>query len=235
MRLRTFRPSRVTTVSGGFLACSSNTFNCDGYLFSARPLLHPFLSFRTCCIRFGRTQWQQLMSRLVQAPQDLLRWSFSKPTMIQQPKAVRHKPPPLLSSICQKIQVQPTQISNFQRYHVPPLSTWFRRTQIRVITLVANLGSRLSDGITLPYRISRFSNRKQILNTPQTRGRSLPCECWRAGKSYYSALVRSKSLLTFIFGFIVFIYVVVTGLNVLLLLIPASVSHPVDNERVELM
>lgn len=121
----------------------------------------------------------------VQAPQNLLRWSFSEPTIIREIRAVRHTPP--LSPTQQKTRVhsthQPNQISDFQRYPVPPLSTWFRRTPTAVPTIAASLKSRLSDGITLRYRTFRWTNRKLIQQTSRTMARSLLCGCGRVGKS----------------------------------------------------
>jgi hypothetical protein len=119
----------------------------------------------------------------VQAPQNLIRWSFSEPTMIQETRVVRHTPP--LSPIQQKTRVhsthQPSQIFDFQRYPAPPLSTWFRRT-IAVLTIAASLKSRLSDGITLRYRTFRWANRKLIQQMSRTMVRSMPCGCGRVGK-----------------------------------------------------
>ncbi|KAG6373345.1 hypothetical protein JVT61DRAFT_6489 [Boletus reticuloceps] len=50
------------------------------------------VAFQTRCICLGQPQCQQPASRPVQAPRNLLRWSFSKLTMIQQTRAVRQEP-----------------------------------------------------------------------------------------------------------------------------------------------
>lgn len=181
------------------------------------------------------------MSRLVQAPQNLLRWSFSKPTMIQHPRAVHHKPTAVLNPICQKTRVRPThhldQISDFQQYHAPPLSTWCRRAPIQreALILAASLENRPSDGITLHYQNFRSTSRKLTRNPSRTKARTLPCECGRAGKLYYSALVRSRLPVPFICVVYGIFFSVGTGLNILLLLIPVSVSQSADNERAELI